>query len=100
MSAALSDPRGLVSGDLGANGRPASGHFSALTTRLGQDRLFADQALSFATSQQSELLDLEQLDGVDSDAEMGRLLIIEQAYSANARMIQTIDEMMQALLRI
>jgi flagellar hook-associated protein 1 FlgK len=31
---------------------------------------------------------------------MQRLLLVEQAFAANARMIQTIDDMMQTLLRI
>lgn len=39
-------------------------------------------------------------DGVDSDAEMQRLLEYEQAYAANARVIRAVDEMMDAILRI
>lgn len=39
-------------------------------------------------------------DGVDSDAEMQRLLQYEQAYAANARVIQAIDDMMDQILRL
>jgi flagellar hook-associated protein 1 FlgK len=39
-------------------------------------------------------------DGVDSDAEMQRLLQYEQAYAANARVIRAIDEMINYLLRM
>ena len=39
-------------------------------------------------------------DGVDTDTEMQKLLLIEQAYAANARVIQTVDELMQQLLEL
>lgn len=39
-------------------------------------------------------------DGVDTDTEMQRLLQYEQAYAANARVIQAIDEMMNTILRV
>ena len=90
----------LNSGNLGATARSLSGHAASFASRIGQDRLTLDQDISFAATRQNELLSLELAGGVDSDAEMQRLLLIEQSYSANARMIQTIDEMMQALLRI
>ncbi|WP_299847446.1 flagellar hook-associated protein FlgK [uncultured Roseovarius sp.] len=90
----------LNSGNLGAAARSLSGHAASFASRIGQDRLTLDQDISFAATRQNELLSLELAGGVDSDAEMQRLLLIEQSYSANARMIQTIDEMMQALLRI
>jgi len=40
------------------------------------------------------------LTGVDTDNEMQQLLIIEQAYAANARVISTADQLMQTLLEI
>ncbi len=100
LSSVLGTGQALASGDLGGGARPVAGHFATLTSRLAQDRLTLDQSLSFATVRQSELAELELQDGVDSDAELQRLLLVEQAYSANARMIQTIDDMMQTLLRI
>lgn len=100
LAQALGDGRSLASGDLGSGPRSAAGHLAAMNTRLGQDRLTADQALSFATARHSELVEMELQTGVDSDAEMQKLLLIEQAYAANARMIQTIDDMMQTILRI
>ena len=100
LKAALDAPVEMASGSLGATPRSVSGHVGSFVSRIGQERLDQDQALSFATSRQTGLVDIELSQGVDSDAELQRLLLIEQAYSANARMIQTIDEMMQALLRI
>ena len=38
--------------------------------------------------------------GVDTDDEMQKLLLIEQAYAANARVMQTLDALMQNLLEI
>ena len=38
--------------------------------------------------------------GVDTDAEMQKLLLIEQSFSANARVITTIDALIQTLTRI
>ena len=100
LAGALSANRSLASGDLGAAARPASGHLANLSSRLAQDRLTLDQARTFASTLQAELADLEAQQGVDSDAETQKLLLIEQAFAANARVIQTVDEMMQTLLRI
>ncbi|WP_371225016.1 flagellar hook-associated protein FlgK [Roseovarius sp. 2305UL8-3] len=100
LASVLGASQALSSGDLGGGARSSSGHFATLTSRLAQDRLTLDQSLSFATVRQSELAELELQNGVDSDAELQRLLLVERAYSANARMIQTIDDMMQTLLRI
>ncbi|WP_209426179.1 flagellar hook-associated protein FlgK [Pararhodobacter sp. SW119] len=38
--------------------------------------------------------------GVDTDAEMQRLVLIEQAYAANARVIQVADQMLRRLMEI
>lgn len=38
--------------------------------------------------------------GVDTDAELQKLLAIEQAYAANARVIETVNQMVQRLLEI
>ncbi len=96
----LSQNGSLSSGDLGPTSRSLAGHTASFASRIGQTRLTLDQDISFAATRQRELLTLELAGGVDSDAEMQNLLLIEQSYSANARMIQTIDEMMDAILRI
>jgi len=80
--------------------RDTGGHIADFASRLAQDRLTAEREFSFATTQAGELRTLELENGVDSDAELQRLLVVEQAFSANARMIQTIDDLMQTLLRI
>ncbi len=50
----------------------------------------------FDILRQSELA----VTGVDTDYEMQQLLIIEQAYAANARVISTADKLMQTILEI
>ena len=100
LQGALTADRSLASGPLGPLARPASGHAGSLISHVGQERLTLEQSLSFASGRQAELRQMELRNGVDTDAQMQRLLLIEQAYSANARMIETVDEMMQTLLRI
>jgi flagellar hook-associated protein 1 FlgK len=46
------------------------------------------------------LTEMEMAEGVDKDQEMQTLLQIEQAYSANVRVIQVVNDMMQTLLEI
>jgi len=38
--------------------------------------------------------------GVDTDEELHNLMLIEQAYGANAKMISIVNELMDTLLRI
>ena len=45
-------------------------------------------------------MEQELLNGVDTDQEMQKLLLIEQSYAANARVIQVVDDMMRRLMEI
>lgn len=100
LQRAVSDATNLTSSDLPTAGRSFSGHLANLSSVVGQERLTSDQSLSFARANEAELTGQEKEMGVDSDAEMQNLLVIEQLYAANAKMIQTLDDMMQTLLRI
>jgi flagellar hook-associated protein 1 FlgK len=51
-------------------------------------------------ARQDALKTAELATGVDSDQELQNLLRIEQAYAANARVLQTIDAMMQRLMEL
>ena len=42
----------------------------------------------------------EICNGVDSDYEMQMLLQIEQAYAANAKVVQTVESMIQTLMEL
>lgn len=73
---------------------------SMLSEGAAQDRVLQDEQLTFSTAF-AEAMKAEELEeGVDTDSELQSLLRIEKAYAANARMIQTIDAMMQTLLEI
>ncbi len=73
---------------------------SDLTSRVAQNSDRAEGMLTFAAANQTEMTRVEAARGVDTDAELQQLMIVEQAYAANARMIQAIDEMMETLLRL
>lgn len=100
LKSALSSTSALQTGDLGLTPRSLFGHAAALASNFAQQRLQSDQTLSYTAARQSSLVETELQNGVDSDAELQRLLLIEQAYSANARMVQTVEEMLDTLLRI
>lgn len=95
---ALTEARVPGSGTFGTGAFDAVGLTTSMMSQLAADRTNSDQNLSFASAILSELTSQELAQGVDSDAELQRLILIEQAYAANARMIQTVDEMMQTLL--
>jgi flagellar hook-associated protein 1 FlgK len=38
--------------------------------------------------------------GVDTDAEMQTLLLIEQSYAANAKVVETVDFLIRTLMEI
>lgn len=61
----------------------------------------AEERAAFATGAASAKRDAELgIVGVDTDAEMQKLLRVEQAYAANARVIETVDFLMRRLLEI
>jgi flagellar hook-associated protein 1 FlgK len=97
---ALSDRRVPASGDFGTSAISLSDLANSLMSRVGVQRLAADQSLSFAASSFFELSQSERAAGVDTDAELQHMILVEQAYAANARMVQTIEEMFDELMRI
>lgn len=79
----------------------------SLTDRLGMvettistSRVNAQSVAAVRNSQADTIVARLGADGVDSDAEMQRLLQYEQAYAANARVIQAIQTMMNQILEI
>lgn len=87
LSGALSD-----SGLAGVSADVLSGVATARQAAEMRESHAAAKALAFRESELAR--------GVDTDAEMQRLLLIEQAYAANARVIQALDDMIATLLRI
>lgn len=64
-------------------------------------RLFiSERNVTFSIARSAELVEQELAGGVDTDQEMQKLLLIEQAYGANAKVIQAVDAMLKRLLEI
>ncbi len=78
----------------------AAGMASTILSLAGSERHLSEEVLGFASARRSEVEERYLSEGVDTDQEMQRLILVEQSYAANARMVQTIDEMMNILLRI
>lgn len=86
--------------ELGSGSYSGTGMANYLTTLIVSVRTDAEQTQVFAAAQQSEYQAMEAAEGVDTDSEIQALVVVEQIYAANARIMQTIDEMMADLLRI
>ena len=83
-----------VSGQQNAVGLAAS-----FTSRIGSATVIANNTLTTSSARATGLSDAElAITAVDTDAELQKLLQIEQAYAANARVIQTAEQMLQTLI--
>lgn len=88
-------------------GAGLSGQLSAVeaaanvASSIGRARLSSETQLATTAARARSLGDAEQsATAVDTDVELQKLLMIEQAFSANARVIQTADDMMRTLLEL
>lgn len=95
---ALAETRAPVGGTFAGGAKDVAGFASSLTSIAGQSLLGSSSRLSFETARFEGLEATFLADGVDTDQEMQNLLLIEQAYAANARVIQTADELIQLLI--
>ncbi|MFN4159255.1 MAG: flagellar hook-associated protein FlgK [Gemmobacter sp.] len=100
LGAALSDPRVTAEGSM-AGGRRGLANLAALTlSGLATARLSAEAEASFTATRADALRGMELSGGIDTDRELQDLLLIERAYGANARVVQTVDMMIKTLLEI
>lgn len=90
---------------------PASDAFSAgerdfsslvgdLASLSASARLGAETELSYQSGKLESLRTEELAMGVDSDQETQRLLLVEQAFAANAQVLKTVDELIRLLMEI
>jgi len=96
----LQDLRAPVGGTFSGASVSFSGFAASLTSIIGQSVQDSSSRLSFETARFEGLEEQYLANGVDSDQELQNLLLIEQAYAANARVIQTVDELIQTLIRL
>lgn len=100
FGAILDTARPLVGASFGTGNMRASELTEALLSKAGTNAHDADQRKSFAASAQLEMEKIVAEQGVDTDQELQRMMQIEQAYAANARIMSVVDELMDTLLRI
>ncbi|MDJ0637861.1 MAG: flagellar hook-associated protein FlgK [Paracoccaceae bacterium] len=96
----LQEARVPVGGTFSAASRSTADLTADILSRVGQDLQLRNDRLSFEQSRYAGLDEALLAEGVDTDQEMQKLLLIEQAYAANARVIQTADELIQLLIRL
>ncbi|WP_284164878.1 flagellar hook-associated protein FlgK [Frigidibacter sp. SD6-1] len=95
---AFAAPRIPASGPFIGAGRSAGGLAADVLSQVASNRQNAEAREAYTTARQTSLTDLQLKDGVDTDAELQNLLLIEQAFSANARVIQTVDDLINKLI--
>ena len=87
-----------TSGGLSPGARSLSEFAAQITSAQAVQRLGAEAGTAFAAARSDALRGELLRGGVDTDQEMQNLLLIEQAYSANAKVFKTADEMIKILL--
>lgn len=98
LSSALGAVRVQSSGGLSPGARSLSEFAAQITSAQSVQRLGAEAGTAFAAARSDALRGELLRGGVDTDQEMQNLLLIEQAYSANAKVFKTADEMIKILL--
>lgn len=98
MSQALTSARSPVSGGFSDSARSFSTFATDFLSLVANKRTSAEAETSYAASRFTALKEMELQMGVDTDQELQSLLMIEQSYAANAKVIRAIDEMIQALV--
>ena len=98
LGTALSDPRVPASGDFSGTKKSSSGLAADILSQFSSARQTAETQQAYSSSRQSTLKTLFLSDGVDTDQEMQKLMQIEQAYAANAKVMSAMDQLLQTLL--
>ncbi len=104
-------PRAMIAALASRNAAPAGvgfagvHSFSDLAETVSASRLQAQaetaSSAAFDAGRRSVLAEVEAAAiGVNGDREMSDLLLAEQAYAANARVLETVDRLLQRLLQI
>ena len=101
MLAAMTNSGGVPTGSSLSGQFNASELAAEVSSFVGQGRIRHESLAVGATTRANLLGDAElQTQGVDTDFELQNLLLIEQSYAANARVIQTVGDMIDRLLQL
>lgn len=74
--------------------------FGTIESRVSARRVEGQADLAVRSTRHATITSSLMAEGVDSDAEMQRLLQYEQAYAANARVLRAVDDMINQILRM
>ena len=97
MQAALSAQSVPASGATTGN-RSFSSLSAEMVSGISTARLSSEAEVSFSTARATALQEQEMANSVDTDQEMQKLLLIEQSYAANAKVMQTVDDLLKILM--
>ncbi|WBU52947.1 flagellar hook-associated protein FlgK [Paracoccus sp. SCSIO 75233] len=101
LSKAMSTIRPSISAAAAETHGSLHGLSAALVSDISSSRLSSETRQTHDAAIRDTLYDsLQSAAGVDSDREMEILLQLEKAYAANAKVIQTVNEMLETILRI
>lgn len=100
LQGALSERRPTASGGFMAGDRSLSALQGELISSVASARLGAEAEASFSSARTEALVQQEEAGGVDTDFELQSLLMVEQAYAANAKVIQIIGQMLDKLMEM
>jgi flagellar hook-associated protein 1 FlgK len=98
MTDALQSSRVVSSGGFTSLTRSAANLSADFYSLVETDALNFETSMSFASARQESLKSIELEAGVDTDFEMQKLLLIERNYAANAKVIQTVDTLLDQLI--
>ncbi|WP_425071515.1 flagellar hook-associated protein FlgK [Sagittula sp. S175] len=73
---------------------------SQFASAAAGDRVRTENTFFFQKAQNTALKELEMSKGVDTDQELQKLMQVEQHYTANAKVISTVDGLFERLLSI
>ncbi|MFD2438937.1 flagellar basal body rod C-terminal domain-containing protein [Paracoccus kondratievae] len=100
LAKAITDTQSPASSNLSDTQRSLQTLSAELSSKAATSRLTSEATALQDRSRQSGLKEALLADGVDSDKEMESLLALERAYSANAKVFQTANDMLDAILRL
>ncbi len=98
LSDALGAARPAASGGFMVGNRSFAALAADMLSGVSAQRISADSEVSFSQTRYTALKEMELQGGVDTDQELQTLLVVEQSYAANAKVIQSVDEMIKTLL--
>ncbi|MAM61868.1 flagellar hook-associated protein FlgK [Maritimibacter sp. UBA3975] len=100
LADAFTTGRVPASGDFLGASRSASGLAADLLSLTYAEHTQIEGSLSYKAAEADALKTQELANGVDTDQEMQKLMQIEQAYAANAKVIQTVSDLLDTLMRL